>query len=70
MSFKASVGRNGYLGRLYRIAKELNFDMRFTQKGLERTLILDSPPMMITQIAGNDRGQLQLFLQNPEIEIQ
>ena len=39
--------------------------MRFTQKGLERTLILDSPPMGITQIAGNTRGQLQLFLQAP-----
>ena len=39
--------------------------MKFTQKGLERTLILDSPPMVITQIAGNTRGQLQLFLQVP-----
>ena len=39
--------------------------MRFTQKGLGRTRILDCPPMVITQIAGNTRGQSQLFLQGP-----
>ena len=35
------------------------------RKDLERTLILDSPPMVITQIVGSTHGQLQLFLQVP-----
>ena len=62
---KASVGGDGYLRGLNELAKELNFDMRFIRKGLERTLILDSPPMVITQIVGSTHGQLQLFLQVP-----
>ena len=61
--YKTSLEGDGYRGRLYELAKELNFDMRFTQKGLGRTLMRDCPPMVFTQTVGIPSGLEQLFLQ-------